>query len=205
MKTQRLIRVMSCMLVLSSSLIACRAGFEEVDLVGLPAAVSEPTGQEVAVSVVIEGALQQVQLLLPEAYLRSFVFTGKCQDLPELRGQVKPDFVQVKLGLLRRRVTVALVSVDTIQQTLTVRVRDHSAYYPSTERLSMQEISSAKDVAGVAYEHIRTLGLSDCDVTLTRLEDAWHVLCTEPGSGPAGPRLCEFEIDAATEQIVITR
>ena len=204
MKTQQLIWGLLYMLILSLVLIACQTGFKEIDLVGMPATVSDSTRQEVDIGVVVEGALQQAQLLLPEAYLRSFEFIGRCQDLPELRGQVKLDFVQVQPGLLRQRVMIAFVSVDTIQQTLTVRVRDHSAYYPSTECLSMQEISNFKDVAGVAHEYIRALGVLDCDVTVIRLENSWLVVCTEAGSGVLGPRVCEFEIDASTRQIITT-
>jgi|GEM_PF-2659915 len=204
MKTRRIARVLLCVLILSLSLIACRTGLEEIELVGIPTTVYDSTSQEIDMRVVVEGARRQAQMLLPEAYLRSFVFTGRCQDLPELLGQVKLDFVQVQSGLLRQRVMIAFVSVDTIQQTLSVRVRDHSAYYPSTEHLSMQEVSSFQDVADVAYEHIEALRGSDCDATMTRLENSWLVVCTEPGSGVLGPRVCEFEIDASTGQIITT-
>ena len=204
MRNQLSIRILLCMLVLSSTLAACISKSQEVDLTGLPVEISKAGTQEINVDVIIESALQQVLKCLPEAYLSSFVFTGYCQDLSELRGRVELNFVQVQVTPLKQRVWVAFASVDTVQQTLDVQIRDHSDYCWSTEPLLLQDISAAREVADIAYTQIAALGISDCDATLTRLDRTWEVVGTEPGSGPAGPRECEFEIDASTRQIETT-
>lgn len=100
---------------------------------------------------------------------------------------------------------VAFASVDTIQEVLEVQTRDFSDRYWSTDPLLPQNVSVAKEFAQVAYRHITDLGILDCDITMSCVgnkADVWHVLCTEPGSGPTGSRLCEFEIHAETGQIV---
>ncbi len=194
------IQILLCASVLLSALAACR--FQETDLAGLPIEVSQADTQSVDVGVIVENVQAQVQKVLPGAYLTAFAFTGQCQGLPELHGQVHLQFVRVKSFLFYQQVLVALASVDTIQETLEIQTRDFSDYYWSTDPLLPQDVSVAKEIANIAHKHIAGLGIPACDVTLSNMGQTWHVLCTEPGSGPTGSRLCEYEIDAATLQIV---
>jgi hypothetical protein len=203
MRDQERIQPLLCVLALLSALAACN--FQETDLTELPVEISQADAQGVNVDVIVENVQKQVRMILPEAYLTMFVFTGRYQGLPELHGQVHLQFVQVESFPFYQRVLVALTSVDTVQETLEIRTRDYSDRYWSTEPLPLQDVSIAREIADIADKHIADLGIPDCDVTLSSVGRIWHVLCTQPGSGPVGSHLCEFEIDAATGQIMTGR
>lgn len=200
MRNQERIQLLLCVVTLLSASAAC--SFQETDLTGLPVEISQANAQDVNIDIIVENVQEQVQMVLPEAYLSAFAFTGQCQGLSELHGQVHLEFVQVESFPFYQQVLVALTSVDTIQETLEIRTRDYSDYYWSTDPLPPQDVSVAREIANIAHKHIADLGIPDCDVTLSSVGQTWHVLCTEPSSGPAGSRLCEFEVDAATGQIV---
>jgi hypothetical protein len=184
---------------------ACTSRFDTARITGLPASVSRPGAPDVDVDIVLASAQHEVQQVLPDAYLNSFTFSGKCKDLSNLHGRINLGFVQVRSSILRRQVLSGLVSVDTIEETMDLRFEDHSAYYPSTVLLTLQDGLTVKEVTAIAHEYITSLEPSDCDVTLTHLEDSWLVVCTELGSGTLGQRKCEFEIDASTGQIIATQ
>lgn len=184
---------------------ACSSRFENVRITGLPANVSRPSASDVDVDIVLTSARNEVQRVLPNAYLTSFTFSGKCEDLSELHGTINLGFVQTRSGILGRQVLSGLVSVDTIEKTMDLLFEDHSAYYPSTVLLTLQNGVTIGEVATIAHKYTTSLGPPDCDVTLTHLEESWLVVCTESGSGTLGQRKCEFEIDASTGQIVITQ
>lgn len=204
MRNQARIRMLLWTSVLLLVLSACK--FQETELTGLPIEILA-NAQDVNVDIIVGQTQDRVQEILPHSYLVAFSFRGRCQDLPALRGQIDLHFVQVKSFAFHRQVLVAFASVDTIQGTLDVQTRDFSDRYWSTDPLLPQDVSVAKEISQVAYQHIADLGILDCDVTLDRVgntADVWHVLCTEPGSGPTGSQLCEFEINTATGQIVDT-
>lgn len=185
------------------ALSACQ--FKEAELRELPIEIFQTNARDVDVDLIVKQVQDRVQETLPKSYLMAFSFRGRCRDLPGLRGEIGLHFVQVKTLLFHRQVLVAFASVDTIQETLEVQTRDFSDRYWSTDPLLPQNVSVAKDVSQVAYRHIADLGILDCDVPLSCVgnkEDIWHVLCTDPGSGPTGSSLCEFEVNTATGQIV---
>lgn len=203
MKNQICIKMLLWMSALLLTLPACQ--FQETGLRKLPIEISQTNAQDVDVDLVVKQVQDRVQEALPKSYLMAFSFRGRCQDLPGLRGEIGLHFVQVKTLPLHQQVLAAFASVDTKQGTLEIQTRDFSDRYWSTDRLLPQNVSIAKEIAQVAYQHITDLGILDCDVTLSCVgnkEGIWYVLCTEPGSGPTGSRLCEFEIHAATGRIV---
>ena len=203
MRNQARIRVLLWASVLLLVLSACQ--FQETELTGSPIDLLA-NAQDVDVDVIVEHTQGRVREVLPRSYLVAFSFRGRCQDLPALRGRIDLHFVQVKPFVFRRQVLVAFASVDTIQGTLDVLTRDFSDRYWSTDPLLLQDVSIAKEVSQVAYQHLTDLGILDCDVTLDRVgntADVWHILCTEPGSGSTGSQLCEFEIGTSAGQIII--
>lgn len=203
MRNQMRIKILLWMLVLSLALSACK--FQETELRELPIEIFQTNAQDVDVNLIVRQVQDRVQETLPNSYLVAFGFTGRYQELPGLRGEMVLDFVQVKTFLVHQQVLAAFTSVDTIQGTLEIRTKDVSDYYWSTNPLPPQNVAVAREVSQIAYRHITDLGILDCDVTLSCVGnkvDIWHVLCTEPGSGPTGSHLCEFKIQAATGQIV---
>ncbi len=176
--------------------------FQETELVGLPVGVSLANSQEIDIGTIVENTQLQVESMLPGAYLNGFGFYGPCQGLADFHGRISLSFVQVHRILLFPKMFVAFADVDTTRRTLDIETHDFSALYPNTTYLSPESISAAREIAGIAYKHITDLGMQDCDVALVRLSQTWHVSCTEPGSGPVGPSLGNFEIDAETWRIV---
>ena len=200
MKTRWLVQALLCALITLPCLVACAPKFREVDLADLPVTISRPNAQEVDVDVVIENARQKVQEILPGAYLNFFSFTGRCQNLPEMRGRIYMDFIQVRPALPRQRVLIASVSVDTMQQTMEIRTRDYSAYYWSTEPLILEGLK-VKEVANLLHEYISISGLSDCIVVLARgsTNGPWTVRCGPPDQ----VFLACLEIDPVTGEITV--
>lgn len=205
MRNQMRIKILLWMLVLLLALSACK--FQETELRELPIEIFQTNAQDVDVDLIVRQVQDRVQETLPNSYLVAFGFSGRCQDLPGLRGEMVLDFVQVKTFFLHRQVLAAFTSVDTVQGTLEIWTKDVSDYYWSTDPLLLQDVSVAREVSQMAYRHITNLGILDCDVAMDCVgnqRDIWHILCTEPKSGPGGHRLCEFEINAKTGQIVDT-
>lgn len=120
-----------------------------------------------------------------------------------LHGEINLGFVEVQRGVLRQRVLSGLVSIDTVRKTKNIRFADHSNYYPSTTLLKLQKGLTVEEIAVIAQEQISSLSVASCDVSIVNLsDDRWHVARTESGSGPLGRRMCEFEINSSTGQIV---
>ena len=190
--------ITTCLLLLT----ACH--FQESEMTGKSIDILDPNTQEISIETIIKNSQQEVHAILPRAYLSAFSFTGQCQDLPKLHGQVHMTFVQVRSFLFYQQVVVAFVSVDTVQETLEIQTQDLSHHYWSTESMSIQEASAIAEVAEIAYQHLTELGIEDCDVTLSSMNQNWHVLCTEPNSGTTGARLCTFWIDASAIPMIIT-
>jgi hypothetical protein len=205
MRNQVQIKILLWVSILLLALSACK--FQETESRALPIEIS-PTGtQDVDVDFIVRQVQDLVQDTLPNSYLVALGFAGRCRDLPGLRGEIVLDFVQVKTFLFHRQVLAAFTSVDTVQGTLEVWTKDVSDYYWSTDLLLPQDVSVAREVSQMAYRHITDLGILDCDVVMDCVgnqRDIWHILCTEPESGPGGRRLCEFEINAKTRQILDT-
>ena len=176
---------------LSLLLFACTSRFQEVKVTNVPVTVFKPGTQNVDVSVVLEDVTQRVHEMLPGAYFQGMVFSGKCQDLSRLHGKLVLVFVQVQAAIPKRQVVRASASVDTVRQTMDLHYEDVSDFYPSTKRRTLNGDRSIKEIAAIAHRHITELGLSDCDVTLTQLDDSWDVRC-----GPLNNfvQKCRFEI-----------
>jgi len=189
-----------CWLLTACLLTACIHRFEPVKLTGLPVDVSQPDAQEVDVDLIFTNAESRAKKVLPESYLTFLGFSGSCHELPRLRGTIRFWFTEVR-GILGRQVLLASVSVNTISETMSLEILDISDYYPSIVPLRLQGSLPITEIAAIAYNHIISLGLSECDVGLSRLRDSWLVECTFPGSGLLGHRLCEFEIDPFTGQV----
>lgn len=192
-----------CWLWSVCSLAACTTRFEPIELTALPVSVSQPDSQEIDVEMVLASAESQVQKVLPDAYLEFFGFLGDCQELPHLRGTINLGFDQVQQGIVRGQVLAASISVNTVEETMDLYFADLSPYYISTAPLLLQNSLPVREIARQAYEHIIRLGVAPCDVNLTwsGIRNAWLVVCTAPGSGPLGPRRCEFAIDPLTGQV----
>ena len=182
-------------------LLACTPSFEEKEITGVTVDVVRPGTLQVDFDLVFEAAREQVQSMLPDAYLRAYLFLGQCESLATLEGKFNFDFIQVRPGFPRRRVVSALASVYTVEGVMDVSLLDVSDHYPSTVPLDLDDGLGVREVATIAHEEITYLGLQDCDVVLTPFDDYWLVVCTTPGSGSLGKRLCEFGIDVATGQI----
>ena len=144
----------------------------------------------------------EVRTMLPGAYLRGIVFAGQASDLATLDGGITFDFVQVRPRVLWKRIIVAAARVETEEQALRIRTRDETGHYPSTDRLSLDEGLPFRDIAAIAQEQLRDLGLEEHAIAVTRFgQNEWVVVCGEIGTFE---RECEFRIDALTGDIAIT-
>lgn len=173
---------------------------QEVYLTDVPINVSLPSSKDVDINTVVDNVAPHVQELLPGARLGGIVFTGSCENLPKLRGKIVLDFVRTRFSLPRKRVVSAVVSVNTIQQTMDIHIEEETDYHLSTETLDVQKGNwGLQEVGTKAYEQIKTSGLADCDVTITRLDGSWDVRC-----GPLENFIqeCHFKIYSTNGELV---
>ena len=205
MREKMLVHYVFWLSLIPFCMTACVSRFQPIQVTGLQASVSQPGSSEVDIEVIFANAQHEITQILPKAYLNSFTFTGECIDLPQLAGTMHFGFIQVKSSALRHRVVSGMVSVNTINRTMDLRTADQSDHYPSTERLALTYGLPVREIAAIAYENILALGFSDCDVSLTRLDDSWYVVCTRLGSGSLGKRMCEFTVDILTGQVTVDR
>lgn len=178
-------------LCLLSLLSACTSKFPDTKETGIPITVAKPGTQDIDVDVVFENAVQIVQSTLPGAYFRGMVFSGRCQDLPRLQGRLILVFERVQIAIPRRQVVLATASVDTVAQTMDLYYEDYSDVPVKTRQQTLLNHRLIKEIAAIAHRHINELGLSDCDVTLTQLDESWDVRC---GALNNLTRKCHFEI-----------
>ncbi len=190
----------ACLIFLS--LNACASTFKPVYATGIP--ISLPDTSYITMDTILMQVDQQVQKYVPGAYASSLTFLGQCEDLDEMVGKINIGYVRIDRKFrLRARVIVGIVSIDKLNETMEMQFEDHTEHYPLTIPPSaLAENLLLFDVAKLANNHIESLAVSNCDITLTYLGDTWHVLCTESGSGPLGAWLCAFEIDNVTLQIL---
>lgn len=188
--------------LLTTCMIACLPEFEGSHIIGIPIDMSQIGSAAVDLNMVLTNAEQQVQQVLPEAYLVSFTFAGNCTGLSQLRGVVNLGFLEVRSNLIQSQVLSGLASINTISQTMDIRFADHSRKYPNTAQLPLEDAETIVNIARRAEAYIVSSGFQPCDVTMTRVEHGWHFLCTEPDSGSLGKQKCAFEIDPVTHAIV---
>lgn len=182
-------------------LVGCNKAFPEVHLTEIPVTVGLPKSQEVDIDIVIQNVTPQVQEILPNAQLGGIVFSGHCEKLPQLQGKIVLSFVGTQFSIPFERIISATASVDTIQQTMNIHLRDVTDFYWSTDTLDIKNDNlSLDEIATKISEQIRASGLADCEVTITRLEDAWHVRC-----GPLENFIqeCLFEIHPTTGKVTL--
>jgi len=186
--------------LLVTCVISCLPSFEDSDFIGVP--IDIPQTGPVDLTIVLTNAEQQVQQVLPEAYLVSFTFAGSCNGLSQLRGVINLGFLEVRSTLIQSQVLSGLASTNTISQTMDIYFADHSEKYPNTSQLVLEDAETIVNIARHAEAYIVSSGLHPCDITMTRIDRSWHFLCTEPNSGPLGRQKCVFEIDPVTSVIV---
>lgn len=187
------------LLLLGFLLTSCLPESQAVNLRNIPIKVSQPDSEEIDIDVVISSAEEEIREKLPDSYFGMLVFTGKCQDLPKLKGRMIVLFKQVKPSLFGQRVLFATASVSTNRSVMDLSIHDETKYYPSTTGLPVVTDNHFKEVANIAYEHIVETGVSQCDVTITQSEGMWDIRC-----GPLDNFVqeCHFGIDAVTGRII---
>lgn len=174
-----------------SLLTACAPKFPQVKVTDVPVNILNPSTQEVDLDIALEMGTRKIREVLPDAHFRGMVFSGKCQALPRLQGKLVLIFYQVRPALFKHQVVSGDASIDTVRQIMNLDFTDETEFYPLIRRELFIGDRSFKKIATLAHRHITELGLADCDVTITQLENAWDVRCGALGNFI---QECRFEI-----------
>ena len=191
-------RGLLCLFLIMGFCVACIAETKS-HLKDVPVQILDPETQDVSIERLISSAQSETEKVLSGAYLTFFSFVGDCDDLPGLEGQVELSFIQESSTLFGARVLMARVSVDTVQQTLSLEATDETSHYPSTERLELDG-KSVREIATILYDYLVSADRCGGMVALARGETngLWGVRC-----GPPDKVFLEcLEIDPATGEIV---
>lgn len=202
MKHPRRLRRWLLIMMASLFLVACQRQFPEVHRTDVPTHVLDSNTNEVNIEVAITSASSIVDEILPEAYLAGISYVGKCESVENLRGKLNIMFIQKRRGILSPSVWIADVSIDTNKQSMDIWTWEATSKDLITKPLTLQNGLSLQEIANMAGERLKMLGLVECDIMLSRLDESWLVVCTAPGSGPAGPQICEFRMDIETGKVI---
>lgn len=166
-------------------------GFQDFEETDVPITISSPSSEPTDVDLVFQQATERIQRTLKGAYFQDMVYSGKCKDLPYLRGRLVFLFVEVNPRLLSQQILSGTASVDTFHKTMNLYFTDESNHYHSTERGLFPGHNGVEEIAQLAHQHITALNLCDGDVTITQLTERWDVRC-----GPLENFItkCNFEI-----------
>ena len=182
-------------------LIGCSSGFKEVYLKDIPIILSPPNSAVIRINTAIENVTPHIQEILPNAKLSSVVFFGECSNLQQVQGRITLAFVGTKFSIPQERIISIIASINIKEENMLINARDMTDYYWSTESLKFDNDTSLnlEEIATIAYKEITSASTSDCDVTLTRLDNSWDVLCVYADDVK---RKCRFEIDARSGEII---
>lgn len=181
------------------SLVSCRPQFQTVYVTEIPVQALDQDPRDINLDSLLESLQASVASKLPDARYRGLVFSGKCKELPTLRGRLIIDFMQAKEFLNGPQILIATFSVNVMEKSMTLTILDESTAYPSTILLPEITDQQLKEVAQTAYQHIIEQGLDDCDVTLTQGIAQWDVRC---GSLDDFIQQCRFTIDVTSGKVV---
>ncbi len=178
-------------LCLSLLVTGCAPQFQEVRVADVSVNVSSPGTQDINLDIALKVAGERIRGVLPAAYFRGMVFSGKWQDLPRLRGRLGLTFEQVRPGLFKHQVVRSEALIDTVRQTMNLYFTDDTEFYPNVRQATFVGHNSFKEIAALAYKRITELGLEDGDVTLTQMDNSWDVRC---GALENFVQRCQFDI-----------
>jgi hypothetical protein len=183
-----------------SLLVAC--GKIERRLENIPIVISQSESQGIDIDLVISNAQEEVQKILPNAYLVFFSFVGKWADLPKLEGEIRIDFAQIHKNLFENKTFLAETTVYTSTQTLNLDVRDETEHYPSIEPLVLDG-KTILEIANILHAYLESTNRCTDTVVLTRVrtENPWRARC-----GPPEEVLLEsIEIDPESGKVMELR
>ncbi len=158
-----------------------------------------PGGTHATLVELHEAASRYVASQLPGAYLWGGVaLRARCDDLPNLRGQLGLGWIQVHslfFGIDRQLVTAnGWIDTDTAQ--LDVTYADSSRGSWILDRASFPGDEQIRSAAKAAYDYITPLGIPDCVAHISRPRSdyqQWMVTCRPEGQ-PA-TRACRFRVE----------
>jgi len=186
-------------LLLLLLLMGCYPEFQTVRLTNVPVKGSGPNSA-VDFDFILDDVQSRVRERLPDAYYRGAAFTGKCQDLPELQGQIIVKYMQVKPSfLLGQQILHATAVVTTSQGLMDITFRDVSDPYISTEEKPLATDNQFREITRIAHQHLLETGISDCEIAITQTRDTWNAMCRSPREATAD--MCNFDIDADSGEI----
>src|SRR5574341_413206 len=167
------------LLMFLSLLVAC--GNIERRLDNIPIVISQSKPQAIDIDLVISNAQEEVQKILPNAYLVFFSFVGKCADLPKLEGEIRIDFAQIQESLFENRTFLAETTVYTSTQTLNLDVKDETEHYPNIEPLVLDG-KTIQEIASILHAYLESTNRCSDTVVLTRVrtESPWRARLGAP-------------------------
>ena len=147
----------------------------------IPIVISQPGQREIDVSLVINNVQEEIQMVIPDAYLVFFSYVGECKELPNLQGEIRLDFAQNTNSIFGNRTLLARATVNTIEQTLDFDVKDETKHYPNLESLSLNG-ESVQEVANLLHAHLFATNRCVGTVVLTRAgsDSPWRARCGLP-------------------------
>lgn len=160
-------------------LVACSKDNRQLENISI--VVSQPGQQKIDINLVIDNAQEEVQKILPNAYLVFFSYVGECKELPTLKGEIRLDFAQNAQSWLGDRTYLARTTINTMEQTLSFNIKDETKHYPNLKSLSLDGMN-IQEIADLLYAHLVSTGRCTSGIILTRAatDSPWRARCGSP-------------------------
>jgi hypothetical protein len=160
-------------------LVACSKNNRQVE--DIPIVVSQPGQQKIDINLVIANTQEEVQKVLPNAYLVFFSYIGECKELPKLQGEIRLDFAQNDDSWFGDRTFLARATINTMEQNLSFGVKDETKHYPNPEALSLDGMST-QEIADLLHAHLVSTDRCTGTIALTRAttDSPWRARCGSP-------------------------
>ncbi len=181
-------------------LVGC-SKVEKVSVTGVPIQISHPGEEKVDIEKVLIQASELVKKHFPDAYYGDVGFNSTCADFSLGKGELVFLFMQVKPRILSSKPQVIwiYVTVDTNKMTLDLSEQDMTDFYPSLDSSRQVDNQMFYKVLASADEHLRKMGINDCDLQISQLKETWDVSCYLLDREDKN---CQFSIDPETFEVL---
>jgi nitrogen regulatory protein PII len=94
-----------------------------------------------------------------------------------MHGQYILIFVKTEWILLQQATIRATASIDTLQQQMDITYENVTDLYPRTQPMPIIANRDFRATIESAKKHIEDSAISDCNITITQVDNIWDVRC----------------------------
>ena len=159
-------------LITSCSVPPTVPGDKEMDLLAL--GVNEPLAGFDKMIPYTENLMRQD---LGEVRYRAVVFSGSCNTVGQLKGQLIFIFLGTRSALLQQKFIRGVAVIDTIKNVGNISYTDETDHYPVTESGRLPTQKEIQRVFQALQAELTTKNAMDCNLVVSQIGSKWDARC----------------------------